>query len=82
MFYSTKSLNSDKISHTANFCSKNKAGDRVNVITMEDWKNGEMTIMMLLSLSLLILLLLLKFRMFLIWVIDKGTENVFWSAWL
>jgi len=38
MFYSTKSLNSDKISHTA---AKNKAGDRVNVITMEDWKNGE-----------------------------------------
>lgn len=41
MFYSTKSLNSDKISHTAIFAAKNKAGDRVNVITMEDWKNGE-----------------------------------------
>ena len=41
MFYSTKSLNSDKISHTASFAAKNKAGDRVNVITMEDWKNGE-----------------------------------------
>ena len=36
MFYSTKS-----ISHTAIFAAKNKAGDRVNVITMEDWKNGE-----------------------------------------
>ena len=36
-----KSLNSDKISHTAIFAAKNKAGDRVNVITMEDWKNGE-----------------------------------------
>ena len=35
-----------------------------------------MTIMMLLSLSLLILLLLLKFRMFLIRVIDKGTESI------
>lgn len=41
MFYSTKSLNSDKISHTAIFAAKNKAGERVNVITMEDWKNGE-----------------------------------------
>ena len=41
MFYSTKSLNSDKISHTAIFAAKNKAGDRVNVITMEDWKSGE-----------------------------------------
>ena len=41
MFYSTKSLNSDKIFHTAIFAAKNKAGDRVNVITMEDWKNGE-----------------------------------------
>lgn len=41
MFYSTKSLNSDKISHTAIFAVKNKAGERVNVITMEDWKNGE-----------------------------------------
>lgn len=41
MFYSTKSLNSDKVSHTAIFAAKNKAGDRVNVITMEDWKNGE-----------------------------------------
>ncbi len=41
MFYSTKSLNSDRISHTAIFAAKNKAGDRVNVITMEDWKNGE-----------------------------------------
>ncbi|MCS2763981.1 LruC domain-containing protein [Bacteroides ovatus] len=39
MFYSTKSLNSDKISHTAIFAAKNKAGERVNVITMEDWKN-------------------------------------------
>ena len=43
MFYSTKSLNSDKISHTAIFAAKNKAGDRVNVITMEDWKNGVTT---------------------------------------
>ena len=41
MFYSTKSLNSDKISHTAIFAAKNKVGERVNVITMEDWKNGE-----------------------------------------
>lgn len=41
MFYSTKSLNSDKISHTAIFAAKNKAGERVNVITMEDWENGE-----------------------------------------
>ena len=41
MFYSTKSLNSDKISHTAIFAAENKAGESVNVITMEDWKNGE-----------------------------------------
>ena len=41
MFYSTKSLNSDGISHTAIFAAKNKAGDRFNVITMEDWKGGE-----------------------------------------
>lgn len=41
MFYSTKSLNSDKISHTAIFAAKNKVGERVNLITMEDWKNGE-----------------------------------------
>ena len=41
MFYSTKSLNSDKISHTAIFAAKNKVGESVNVITMEDWKNGE-----------------------------------------
>ena len=41
MFYSTKALNSDGISHTAIFAAENKAGERVNVITMEDWKNGE-----------------------------------------
>lgn len=41
MFYSTKSLNSDGISHTAIFAAKNKAGESVNVITMEDWKDGE-----------------------------------------
>ena len=41
MFYSTKSLNSDKISHTAIFAAENKAGERVNVITMEDWKSDK-----------------------------------------
>ena len=30
-----------EISHTAIFAAENKAGERVNVITMEDWKNGE-----------------------------------------
>ena len=33
MFYSTKSLNSDKISHTAIFAAKNKAGDVAFVIS-------------------------------------------------
>ena len=41
MFYSTKALNSDGISHTAIFAAENKAGDRVNVITMEDWKSDK-----------------------------------------
>ena len=41
MFYSTKALNSDGISHTAIFAAENKAGERVNVITMEDWKSDK-----------------------------------------
>jgi len=41
MFYSTKSLNSDGISHTAIFAAKDNAGKKINVITMEDWKSGE-----------------------------------------
>ena len=41
MFYSTKALNSDGISHTAIFAAENKAGERVNVITMDDWKSDK-----------------------------------------
>ena len=38
VFYSTKSLNKDNISHTALFSATNKEGKAFNVITMEDWK--------------------------------------------
>lgn len=36
-FYSTKSLNADKRSHTAMFKVKNNEGGSFNVISMEDW---------------------------------------------
>lgn len=39
VFYSTKSLNKDKKSHTAMFGGENKQGGKYNIITMEDWNN-------------------------------------------
>ena len=38
IFYSTKSLNNTKKSHTAIFAAKNAQGVKYNVISMEDWK--------------------------------------------
>lgn len=40
-FYSTKSLNSDKRSHTAMFTVKNDEGESINVISMEDWTDND-----------------------------------------
>lgn len=40
-FYSTKSLNNDKRSHTAIFAATTSAGQRYNVITMEDYTDTD-----------------------------------------
>lgn len=40
IFYSTKSLNATKVSHTVIFTAKNNKGEKINVISMEDWKGN------------------------------------------
>lgn len=40
-YYSTKSLNGDKRSHTAMFTIKDKNDQSVNVISMEDWTDND-----------------------------------------
>lgn len=40
MFYSTKFLNTTKVSHTAIFAAENNEGEKFNIISMEDWKGN------------------------------------------
>ena len=65
-----------KISHTAIFAAKNKAGDRVNVITMEDWKNGENDYNDVAFVISSNPIAAIEFRMFLIRVIDKEQKCI------